>query len=142
MSLAPALVLPEGGRGPTGGSGKAAERTVGPGKHPDGYHWPWTPDLPESGSPPSAILAATATRLSLTYSTRRIRTVTPRAPLHKNTVGLLALPPTRGGQAANYANVSVNDPAQSRPIYTIFHRRSVGRLPGTGKGCSRAGRRE
>ena len=39
-------------------------------------------------------------------SQRQIRTVAPRTPLHKNTVGMLALGPitpiTKDGQAANY----------------------------------------
>ena len=45
----------------------------------------------------------------------QIRTFTPRAPLHKNTVGLLASGHNQGaGQAANYANMSVDDRAPTR----------------------------
>jgi len=46
---------------------------------------------------------------------RQIRTFTLRAPLHKNTVGLLALGHNqRAAKAANYANVSVDNRAPTR----------------------------
>jgi hypothetical protein len=46
---------------------------------------------------------------------RQIRTFTSRAPLHKNTVCLLALGHNQGaGQAANYANVPVDNRAPTR----------------------------
>jgi hypothetical protein len=49
------------------------------------------------------------------HQERQIRTFTLRAPLHKNTVGLLALGHNQGAtKAANYANVSVDNRAPTR----------------------------
>jgi len=49
------------------------------------------------------------------HESRQIRTLTLRAPLHKNTVGLLALGHNQGAaKAANYANVSVDNRARTR----------------------------
>jgi hypothetical protein len=44
----------------------------------------------------------------------QIRTVILWALLHKNTIGLLALGHYQGAQAANYANVSVDNRTRTR----------------------------
>jgi hypothetical protein len=47
---------------------------------------------------------------------RQIRTFTAPAPLHKDTVGLLALGHNQDRQSADYANVSVKNRARTRLI--------------------------